>query len=192
MDRELLQQGAELILKGLDPVWREKPNLKESHYRMMRAYEELADYDPQLIDSELASVFPVKDDPGMVTLTNIEAVGLCPHHLLPVEYIVHVGYVPRKSAVGLSKLARVAVSMCKQLEIQEQITQDMAALLEDRLEPRGVIVVIRGRHGCMRFRGVKQENSWAVTSAVRGVFRDPKEQARSEFLALVADGGGRK
>lgn len=122
---------------------------------------------------------------GMVTLKNCKVHGMCPHHLLPVEYNVSLAYIPTDRVLGLSKLARIAYLYGRQAELQETTTQRIADALEDMISTLGVMVILEGMHSCMSIRGVKDDDAVTITSAVTGVFRDPEEQAREEFLALV-------
>jgi GTP cyclohydrolase I len=124
----------------------------------------------------------------MVVVKDIEVYSLCEHHLLPFFGKCHVGYIPNKKVVGLSKIPRLVNMFARRLQIQERLTNEIARAIEDKLAPQGVGVIIEARHLCMVMRGVEKQNSQTVTSAMLGVFRENK-QTRDEFLALV---GGRR
>lgn len=123
----------------------------------------------------------------MIVKTNIPFTSLCSHHLHPYIGIVNLGYIPHKSICGLSKLARLVNSLAKGAQSQEWLTEGIANFLENTLTPKGVIVEVRATHTCESTRGVRNNNgdSLFVTSAVRGVFADNKEQSRMEFFSLV-------
>jgi GTP cyclohydrolase I len=109
---------------------------------------------------------------------------MCAHHMLTVEGVAYVGYLPNHAVCGLSKLARVVHHFSEQLTVQEVVTQQIANALDDYLQPLGTMVVVNARHGCMSIRGVRERECYTKTSAVRGVFKDSLA-ARSEFFALM-------
>lgn len=122
---------------------------------------------------------------GMVLVDNIEFVSHCEHHLAPIMGVAHVAYIPNGKVVGLSKLARVTDAFASRLQVQERMTTQIADAVQEHLEPLGVGVVIRAKHGCMCGRGVHQRSTQTTTSALRGAFlEDPSVKA--EFLQLVA------
>ncbi|WP_418608042.1 GTP cyclohydrolase I FolE [Georgenia sp. SUBG003] len=123
----------------------------------------------------------------LVLVRDVPFHSLCEHHLLPFHGVAHLAYLPGERIVGLSKLARVLEHFSRDLQVQERLTQQVADLLQDRLEPRGVGVVLEAEHLCMSLRGVAVTGSRTVTSALRGTLReDPR--SRAEFLALVGAG----
>lgn len=130
------------------------------------------------------AVFPTKYQ-GIIAQTGIRANGLCPHHLLPVSYDVAVGYIPDDSALGLSKLARVANLTLSRAGLQEDLTATLAKSLQELLGIMDVAVVVRGRHSCMSVRGVKMHSSVTTTSEMRGLFRTNTNDCKTEFLQLV-------
>ena len=118
---------------------------------------------------------------------DIELYSLCEHHMLPFFGRAHVAYVPNGRIIGLSKLPRLVDVFARRLQIQERLTDQIADALMGVLNPRGVGVVIEAAHLCMMMRGVEKQNSKAVTSAVRGIFRDDSK-TREEFLSLAHGG----
>lgn len=124
----------------------------------------------------------------MVIARDIAFHSVCEHHLLPFHGVAHVAYIPRGRVVGISKLARVVDVLARRPQVQERMTSQIADLIEERLRPRGVAVVISAEHLCMTMRGIKKPGSRIVTSATRGAFRR-RQATRMEFLALL-DGGG--
>ncbi|MGH9776495.1 MAG: GTP cyclohydrolase I FolE [Candidatus Acidiferrales bacterium] len=120
----------------------------------------------------------------MVVVKDIEVYSLCEHHLLPFFGKCHVGYIPNKKVVGLSKIARLVNMYARRLQIQERLTSQIAKAIEQRISPEGVGVIIEAQHLCMVMRGVEKQNSSAVTSAMLGAFRENK-QTRDEFLSLI-------
>ncbi len=120
----------------------------------------------------------------MVLVKDIAFYSLCEHHLLPFFGRVHVAYVPDSHLVGLSKLPRVVEIFAKRLQVQERLTMQIAETLDEVLRPKGIAVVVEAIHLCMMMRGVEQQNSFAITSSLRGEFeRDPK--TRAEFMELI-------
>ncbi len=122
----------------------------------------------------------------MVIVKDIEIFSLCEHHLLPFFGRCHVAYIPDKKVIGLSKIPRLVDVFAHRLQIQERLTNQIAATIMDKIRPVGVGVVIEARHLCMIMRGVEKQNSVAVTSAMLGAFRD-EERTRAEFLRLVRE-----
>jgi GTP cyclohydrolase IA len=121
---------------------------------------------------------------SMVVVKDIEVYSMCEHHMLPFFGKAHIAYIPDGRIVGLSKLPRVVDVFARRLQVQERMTEQIAAALQDILEPAGVGVVIEAVHLCMMMRGVEKQNSKTLTSAVRGIFRSD-QRTRDEFLRLV-------
>ncbi len=119
----------------------------------------------------------------MVLIKDIEFYSMCEHHLLPIIGRAHVAYIPDGKVVGLSKIPRMVEVYARRLQIQEQLTEQIADAIKDVINPKGVGVVIQARHMCMEMRGVEKVNSITTTSALRGMFR--KQKTRSEFLNFV-------
>lgn len=120
----------------------------------------------------------------MVMVKDIDFYSLCEHHMVPFFGRVHVAYIPKGKVVGLSKIPRTVEIFARRLQVQERLTMDIAQTLESVLKPKGVGVVVEAKHLCMMMRGVEKQNSFAITSSLRGTFEsDPK--TRSEFIELI-------
>lgn len=129
-----------------------------------------------------------EDHHNMVIVKDIEMYSLCEHHLLPFFGKVHVAYIPNGKIVGLSKLPRVVEVFARRLQVQERMTEQIAAALMEVLDPHGVGVVVEAAHLCMMMRGVEKQNSKTITSAMKGVFLDDL-RTREEFLRLCPVNG---
>ena len=188
-----ITQGVSRILKGLQRAYGldiEDENFKNTPRRVARAYAEIfrgiKDTDKQ-VKAILATSFP-SDVKEMIVVQDVRVYSMCPHHLLPVEYNITIGYVSKKHVLGVSKLARLAEILAKRPVLQESLTEDIAEKLFTGVDAQGVGVWVEGVHYCMKMRGAKQPNSKTVTSAIRGCFED--QEVRAEFLSLV--NGGRR
>jgi GTP cyclohydrolase I len=133
------------------------------------------------------ALFPIQYD-EMVIVKDIDFFSLCEHHLLPFFGRCHVGYMPNKRVVGLSKIPRLVDAFSRRLQVQERLTVQIAETLQSKLNAHGVAVVMEARHLCMMMRGVEKQNTVAVTSSMLGVFRN-QLQTREEFLKLIHRGG---
>ena len=163
----------------------EREGLDATPARVVRAYEEwFAGYseDPAEL---LRRTF---DETGgydeIVLLRDIRFESHCEHHMAPIIGRAHIGYLPRRRVVGISKLARLVEVYAKRLQIQERMTAEIATTIERELNPHGVAVVIEGTHTCMTTRGVHKSQATMVTSRMLGVFRDHAE-TRQEFLSAI-------
>ena len=132
------------------------------------------------------ALFPIEYD-EMVIVKDIDFFSLCEHHLLPFYGRVHVGYLPNKKVVGLSKIPRIVDTFARRLQVQERLTVQIAETLKSKLNARGVGVVVEARHLCMMMRGVEKQNTIAVSSSMLGAFRS-QPQTRLEFLKLIHRG----
>ncbi len=120
----------------------------------------------------------------MVVVRDIEFYSMCEHHMLPIIGRAHVAYIPDGKVVGLSKIPRIVNLFARRLQIQEQMTEQIADAISETIKPKGVAVVIHARHMCMEMRGVEKINSTTISSALRGLFKsDPR--TRSEFYNLI-------
>ena len=125
-----------------------------------------------------------EDCSEMVVVRDIEFFSMCEHHMIPFFGRCHVGYLPNKKIIGLSKIPRIVDAFSQRLQVQERMTSQIAETLMDILDPIGVGVVMEGRHLCMQMRGVEKQNSFATTSSMLGQFRESPE-TRSEFLSII-------
>jgi GTP cyclohydrolase IA len=132
------------------------------------------------------ALFPIEYD-EMVIVKDIDFFSMCEHHLLPFFGKVHVGYLPNKKVVGLSKIPRIVDTFARRLQVQERLTVQIAETLNSKLNAHGVGVVVEARHLCMMMRGVEKQNTMAVTSSMLGAFRS-QQQTRLEFLKLIRHG----
>jgi GTP cyclohydrolase I len=121
----------------------------------------------------------------MVVVRDIEFYSLCEHHLLPFFGKAHVAYIPDRRIVGLSKIPRLVDLFARRLQVQERMTKEIADTMMEKLNPRGVAVVIEARHLCMVMRGVEKQHSLMTTSHMLGAFRDA-QSTRMEFMNLIA------
>jgi len=173
----------ESLLKelGEDPG---RDGLQRTPQRMagsMRFFTEGYTVDP--VKAVNGALFDVNYD-EMVLVRDIDFYSLCEHHLIPFFGKVHVGYVPNGKVLGLSKIPRIVEIFARRLQVQERHTTQIALTLEEVLGPRGVGVVVEATHLCMAMRGVEKQNSFTMTSSLRGEFsEDPK--TRSEFMQLI-------
>ena len=142
-----------------------------------------ADID-QVLNNALFSV----DYSEMVIVRDIDFYSLCEHHLLPFFGKCHIAYLPHKRVIGLSKIPRLVDVFARRLQIQERMTNQIAETIQQKIAPLGVAVVVEGTHLCMSMRGVEKQNSFAVTSAMLGGFRD-NARTRMEFLELIRHRG---
>lgn len=176
MDRKKMERGVALLLEGIGADLRD-PNFRDTPARVARMYEEL------LAQKAFSwSTFP-SQSADLVILRGHRAIGLCPHHLQPVEYVCNVGYIPGERTVGLSKLARAVDAQLARPVLHEDLADAVADSVEKALRPRGVGVVLAGTHGCMRFRGVRSQGD-VVVSVMRGTLL-ANSSARAEFMQVV-------
>ncbi len=136
------------------------------------------------IDAVINGALFEVDYSEMVIVKDIDFYSLCEHHLLPFFGKCHVAYVPRTKVIGLSKIPRIVDVFARRLQVQERLTNEIAECIKDKIDPLGVAVVMEGTHLCMAMRGVEKQNSYAMTSAMLGLFRQDA-RTRSEFLNLI-------
>jgi len=166
-----------------------RQGLRATPDRVARALRELTDgYGVKPEEVIAGAIFDDQDYDEMVLVRNIPFYSLCEHHMLPFFGQVHVGYLPKGKVIGLSKIPRLVEVFSRRLQIQEQLTRQVAEALNTALVPRGVGVVVEARHLCMEMRGVETPGGRMVTSCMLGTFRrDPR--TRAEFLDLVRRAG---
>jgi GTP cyclohydrolase IA len=136
------------------------------------------------IDEVLNDALFTVDYNEMVIVKDIDFYSLCEHHLLPFFGKCHIAYIPKTRVIGLSKIPRLVDVFARRLQIQERMTNQIAETICEKIDPLGVAVVCEGTHLCMSMRGVEKQNSFAVTSAMLGAFRD-NARTRMEFLELI-------
>jgi len=171
---------------GEDPA---REGLLETPSRVRKAYEFIyGGYkeDPKEILNK--ALFTSSND-EMVLIKDIEFYSTCEHHLLPIIGQVHVAYIPDGKVVGLSKIPRVVNVFARRMQIQEQLTEQIADAIMEAIAPKGVAVVVQARHMCMEMRGVEKINSTTTSSALRGLFKRD-EKTRSEFFSLINSPSG--
>ena len=163
----------------------DREGLIETPKRVVRAYEQFfAGYemDPKEVLSKVFEEVEGYDE--MVIVKDIRVESHCEHHIVPILGKAHVGYLPNKRIVGISKLARVVDIFGKRLQTQEVMTAQIANVINEVLEPRGVAVVMNAKHQCMTTRGVHKPESSTITSTMLGAFRENPD-TRAEFMNLI-------
>lgn len=169
-----------LAAVGEDP---DRVGLLETPARVARMYAELFSGLRATPARHLHRVFPEEYD-ELVLVRDISFNSMCEHHLLPFIGKAHLGYLPRGKVVGLSKLARVVEEISHRPQVQERMTHQIADLMQEELDPKGVVVVIEAAHSCMTIRGVRKPGSLTITSAVRGLFKT-NQSSRAEVMAFI-------
>jgi len=170
-----------LELLGEDP---KREGLLKTPSRVAKALKFLTEgynQDPKEILNQ--ALFTTSND-EMVLVRDIEFYSMCEHHMLPIIGRAHVAYIPDGKVVGLSKIPRIVNVYARRLQIQEQMTEQIADAILSTIKPKGVAVVVHARHMCMEMRGVQKINSTTVSSALRGLFKSD-ERTRNEFYNLI-------
>ena len=175
-----------LLWAGDDPS---REGLAETPQRVAKAFKEFYkgyDEDPHdILDRVFEEVDGYQD---MVLVRDIPFYSHCEHHMVPFVGKAHIGYYPSKGVVGLSKLARIVDVYARRLQTQETMTAQIADVIEEVLEPRGIAILVEAEHMCMSMRGVQKQGSSTMTTQYRGLFRDdPAEQVR--FFTMVKSPG---
>jgi GTP cyclohydrolase I len=177
--QDLIKQILEKIGEDVN-----REGLVKTPYRVEKAYDFLFQgykKDPkEIIQSALFST----DNDEMVVVKDIEFYSMCEHHMLPIIGKAHIAYIPNGKVVGLSKIPRVVDVFARRLQIQEQMTEQIANALNEYIKPKGVAVILDARHMCMEMRGVEKFSSSTITSALRGVFKENKK-TKDEFLSII-------
>lgn len=161
-----------------------RPGLVDTPQRAAKAFEFLTKGYHQDLDSVVNGALFPSDSSDMVIVKDIELFSMCEHHMLPFFGRAHVGYIPNGQVLGLSKIARIVDMFSRRLQIQEQLSSQIAQTIADVTKAHGVAVIIEAKHLCMMMRGVEKQNSSMRTSAMLGVFRDDAT-TRGEFLSLI-------
>jgi GTP cyclohydrolase IA len=183
VDLDRIATGVRLILEGIgeDPT---REGLRETPKRVAEMYAELT---AGMREDASQHVIPLSGNKHdeMVIVKDISIASLCEHHLAPFVGKCHIAYIPRNGNIlGVSKLARLAETFARRLQLQERLTSEIANTLFDQLKPLGVMVVVEAEHTCMTLRGVKKSGAKTVTSAVLGGFRKDS-RTRAEAMALI-------
>ena len=183
INKEKIEQAVKLLLEGMgEDVTRS--GLVETPERVARMYEEiLSGYDDSA-ERHLGKTFPVTES-GMILERDIQFYSLCEHHLLPFFGKVHIAYVPVDEVVGISKLARTVEVFARRLQIQEQMTGQIADAIAKNLKTKGVMVFVEAEHMCVSMRGIKKSGSKTVTVASRGCFEND-QNLRDTFFKLIS------
>jgi GTP cyclohydrolase I len=163
----------------------ERQGLRRTPIRAARALEFLTQGYRQDLDQIVNNAVFDSDASEIVLVKDIELYSLCEHHLLPFIGRAHVAYIPNGKVIGLSKVARIVDVFARRLQIQENLTTQIAESLMSCLQPSGVAVVVEAKHLCMMMRGVEKQNSIMKTSCLLGTFKEDA-RTRSEFLSLLA------
>lgn len=185
-DRRDAEEAVRTLLRwaGDDP---EREGLLDTPARVARAFEEwFAGYREDPMEFLGRTFEEVEGYDEMVVLRDIRLESYCEHHLAPILGKIHIGYMPDKRVVGISKLARVADAYAKRLQIQEKLTAQIANCINEVLQPKGVAVVIEAEHQCMTTRGVHKHGVSMVTSTMMGAFRQGSD-TRREFLSFIGN-----
>lgn len=182
VDQPRIERAVREILAaiGEDP---DRDGIRETPARVARMYAELfggLHSDPA---RHLKKTFEETYD-ELVLIRDISFNSMCEHHLLPFIGTAHVGYIPKGSVVGISKLARIVEEISHRPQVQERMTAQVADLLVEELDPKGVIVVIEAEHSCMTIRGIRKPGAVTITSAVRGLFKQ-NVSSRAEAMSLI-------
>ncbi len=162
-----------------------RDGLLKTPERAAKAFEFLTQGYEQDLETVLNGAVFESDNDEMVIVKDIELYSLCEHHLLPFVGKVHVAYLPQGKVIGLSKIARITDMYARRLQIQENMTKQIAEAIQTVTGASGVGVVIEAQHFCMMMRGVQKQNSWTISSMMLGAFRD-NPRTREEFLNLIA------
>jgi len=182
-NKEKIEQLTKALLEniGENP---DREGLIKTPTRVAKAWEFFSRGYNQNIDDIINGAIFNEDAKDMVIVRDIEFFSLCEHHLLPFFGKAHVGYIPNGKVIGLSKIPRIIDMYSRRLQVQERLTHQIADAIKAVLEPKGVAMVMEGRHMCMQMRGVEKQNSFASTSAMSGQFKKSAE-TRSEFLSII-------
>lgn len=188
------EQGNEQAIATMDQAYRDimtaigedldRPGLRDTPLRAAKAMKFLTRGYDQDIDAVINDALFPSDSEEMVIVKNIELYSMCEHHLLPFIGKCHVAYLPKGKVIGLSKVARIVDVFARRLQIQENLTKEIAETIVQKTNAAGAAVIIEAQHMCMMMRGVEKQNSIMKTSCMLGAFRN-NQNTRSEFLSLI-------
>lgn len=178
-----LKDAYTAILKGIGEDV-DRPGLKDTPERAAKAFEFLNRGYSQTIEEVVNDALFPSDCDEMIIVKDIELYSMCEHHLLPFIGKAHVAYIPTGQVLGLSKIARIVDMYARRLQIQEDLTNQIANSIQEVTGAKGVAVIIEAKHMCMMMRGIEKQNSSMKTSAMLGCFRN-NQATRNEFLMLV-------
>jgi len=186
MNEEQKKEFESAVSKILELIGEDtqREGLIKTPHRVAKAFEFMTQgyhQDPKEVLNN--ALFTTSND-EMVVVRDIEFYSMCEHHILPIIGRVHVAYIPEGKVVGLSKIPRVVNIFARRLQIQEQMTEQIADALSQSINPKGVAVVVEARHMCMEMRGVEKINSTTVSSALRGLFKTDTK-TRKEFFDII-------
>lgn len=185
IDQDKIKQAVQLLLDGMGEDVN-RAGLKETPQRIARMYTEIFGGMDEDAGVHLSKVFPVEHN-EMVLEKDIVFYSTCEHHMLPFFGKVHIAYIPDGKVVGLSKLARTVEVYARRLQIQEQMTGQIADAIMNYLTPQGVMVIVEAEHMCMTMRGIRKPGSKTMTIACRGVFEED-EKYRNQVFGLLGAG----
>ena len=161
-----------------------REGLLNTPHRVAKAWGFLSKGYKQDISALINNAIFKEEYDQMVLVKDIEFYSMCEHHLLPFFGYAHIAYIPDGKIIGLSKIPRILDMFARRLQVQERMTQEVADMLNDKLNPKGVAVILEAQHMCMQMRGVEKKNSYMSTSAMHGIFRDD-DKTRKEFLDII-------
>ncbi len=182
IDRAKIEKAVRMILEaiGENP---DREGLRETPVRVAIMYEEIFGGLHRPVEEELY-LYEARNHDEMIILKDIPFYSMCEHHLLPFFGKAHVAYIPSQEKItGLSKIARVVDTVSRRPQLQERLTTEIAEVIMKKVKPKGVLVVIEAEHMCLTMRGIKKPGSLSVTSAMRGLLRQPA--TRAEAFALI-------
>jgi len=187
-------QSSEQTIVTMDQAYRDimtaigedldRPGLRDTPLRAAKAMKFLTRGYEQDIDAVINDALFPSDSEEMVIVKNIELYSMCEHHLLPFIGKCHVAYLPKGKVIGLSKVARIVDVFARRLQIQENLTKEIAETIVQKTNAAGAAVIIEAQHMCMMMRGVEKQNSIMTTSCMLGAFRN-SQNTRNEFLSLI-------
>ena len=189
LDNDLVQIDAKLecLYKGIVEQIEEDParqGLIKTPYRAAKALQFLTQGYTQNVDAIVNGAIFDEEFDDMVIVRDIEFYSLCEHHILPFFGKCHVGYIPNKKIIGLSKVPRIIDMLARRLQVQERLTDQIAQVVNELIQPQGIAVVMEAQHMCMMIRGVEKQRSSTITNVMLGTFRE-KDSTRAEFLQSI-------